>query len=89
MRQATGVSQVDLNPPPKDVKSLLNDLVKRFGPKLADQLFEPGTSRLRDTVVILVNGHSIKLLEGLDTRISDRDLVTSDVTEIFQAVGGG
>jgi len=89
VRQATGMSQVDLNPPPKDIRSLLNELVKRFGPNLANQLFEPGTSRMRDAVVILVNGHSIKLLEGLDTRLNSGDMVTSDVAEILQIVGGG
>jgi len=88
-REATGLSQIDIEPTPKDVRSLLDELVKKFGQKLAGQLFEPKSCRLRDNVVILINGHSIKLLEGLGTSLKSGDLVTGDVAAILQVVGGG
>ena len=67
-----------------DVASLINELVRRFGKKLAEQLYEPGTRRLRETVHILANGRGINLLEGLKTPLKDGDVIA-----IFPPVSGG
>ncbi len=82
-REATGVKEIKL-PTAKNVGVLLNALVEKFGSKLAKEFYEPNTSRLRDWVFVLVNGRSIKLLKGLDTSLSDNDVVA-----IFPPVGGG
>jgi len=87
-QEVTGVNQTDV-PAAKDVKSLLERLVEKFGSKLAEQLYEPKTSRLRDSVIILVNGHSIKMLNGVNTPLRSGDVVMTDVVAIFQSVGGG
>ncbi len=68
----------------KDVASLLEKLVGRFGKALADQLYSPGARKLRETVNILVNGRGINLLHGLDTPLKDGDIVA-----IFPPVSGG
>jgi len=87
-QEVAGVNQTDVATA-KDVKSLLERLVEKFGSKLAEQLYEPKTSRLRDSVIILVNGHSIKMLNGVNTPLGSGDVVTTDVVAIFQSVGGG
>lgn len=67
-----------------DVASLIDELVRRFGKKLVEQLYERGTRRLRETVHILVNGRGINLLEGLNTHLKDGDVIA-----IFPPVSGG
>lgn len=68
----------------KDIASLLDELARRFGKKLAEQLYCPGTRKLRDTVNILVNGRGIGLLKELGTPLNDGDVVA-----IFPPVSGG
>jgi hypothetical protein len=41
--------------------SLLNELTKKYGPRLGDQLFDPKTRKLRGYVNILVNGRGVNL----------------------------
>ncbi|MFN4133505.1 MAG: ubiquitin-like small modifier protein 1 [Candidatus Hadarchaeales archaeon] len=79
-REATGVEQVEISA--GDVSSLLDELVKRFGERLAGELFSEG--RLKDTVYILVNGMGISSTGGLKTRLRDGDVVA-----IFPPVSGG
>ncbi len=67
-----------------NVPSLLDELVRRFGDKLAKQLYSPGTRELLETVNILVNGRGIRLLRGLGTFLKDGDVVA-----IFPPVSGG
>lgn len=67
-----------------DVASLIDELIGRFGKKLAEQLYEPDKKRLRETVHILINGRGINLLEGLNTPLKDGDVIA-----IFPPVSGG
>jgi len=67
-----------------NVSSLLDELVRRFGDKLAKQLYSPGTRELLETVNILVNCKGIRLLCGLNTFLKDGDVVA-----IFPPVSGG
>lgn len=87
-RQTAGVNQIRIADA-KDVRSLLNILVERFGDKFANQLFEEKTAKLRKSVLILVNGHSIKTERELDTPLMADDVLTTDVVVILEAVGGG
>ena len=67
-----------------NVSSLLDELVRRFGDKLAKQLYSPGTRELLETVNILVNGRGVRFLRELSTSLKDGDVVA-----IFPPVSGG
>ena len=83
-REVTGCGQVEIVRV-NNVSALLDELVRRFGGKLAEQLYEPGTKKkLRDTVNILVNGRGITLMKGLATPLRNGDVVA-----IFPPVSGG
>lgn len=82
-REAVGREQVEVTAV-MDVAALLDELVQRFGEKMAEQIYKSGSKKLRETVNILVNGRSINLLSGLDTNLKDGDVVA-----IFPPVSGG
>ena len=82
-REATGVGEISI-PAVSNVGALLDELVGRFGEKLAGQLYHPKTKRLLETVNILVNGRGINLLKGLNTPLKNGDVVA-----IFPPVSGG
>lgn len=82
-REAVGKEQESVEAV-TDVASLLDELVGRFGKRLVEQLYEPGTRRLREIVHILINGRAINLLEGLNTPLKDGDVIA-----IFPPVSGG
>ncbi len=80
-RELAGQKQVLMSA--EDVGSLLDKLTSDFQ-KLKDELYEPGSKKLRDTVNILVNGRRINLLQGMNTPLKDGDVVA-----IFPPVSGG
>lgn len=82
-REAVGQGQVEVAAV-GDVAALLDELVRRFGEKITGQLYESGSKKLRETVNVLVNGHGINLLSGIDTKLKDGDVVA-----IFPPVSGG
>jgi molybdopterin synthase sulfur carrier subunit len=82
-REAAGQEQVEVTAA-KDVAALFDELVRRFGGRMAEQLYESGSKKLRETVNVLVNGRGINLLSGLDMKLKDGDVVA-----IFPPVSGG
>jgi molybdopterin synthase sulfur carrier subunit len=62
------------------IGDLFNQLISSYGTKFGEELFQPGTRKIRPYVKVLLNGHganpSAKLREG-------------DVVAIFPPVGGG
>jgi sulfur-carrier protein len=62
---------------------LLADLGRRFGPSLSRAVLLPD-GKLWPTVAVLVNGQSESLLLGLDTPLSEGDVVT-----ILPVITGG
>ncbi len=89
LREAAGVSEVTVDPTPKTVRELLEKLVSRFGERFEDLIYERETEGVRSSVAILVNGHSIKLLRGLDTPLKSGDIVVGETIDIIEVVGGG
>ena len=67
-----------------NVTFLLEELVRRFGEKLAELLYSSDRRDLRKTVNILVNGRRLDLLQKLNTPLKDGDVVA-----IFPPVAGG
>ena len=70
-------------PAPETVRGLLELLSEKYGRAMRDKLFLPVGSLSWDAIV-LVNGRHVVHLDGLDTRISDADVVS-----IFPMVAGG
>ncbi|MFH1821365.1 MAG: ubiquitin-like small modifier protein 1 [Methanobacteriota archaeon] len=80
-REAAGVEKTEVDGV-KDISSLLDVLVAKFGAKLKEQLFEG--KKLRETVNILINGRGVNLEKGLDAKLRD-----GDVLAVFPPVSGG
>ena len=85
LRELAGKGEVtlDLNVDKATVGDVLRELVKKFGPKFSDYLFNE-KAMVRDYLQLLVNGRSVDLLEGLKTRLDDGDVVA-----VVPPVGGG
>jgi MoaD family protein len=82
-REAAGKAQESVDGA-NNVAALLDELIRRFGEKLAEQFYHSGTRELRKTVNILVNGRGLNLPHELDTPLKDGDIVA-----IFPPVAGG
>ena len=80
-REATGEKQAQVEGA-KDIASLLDELVSKFGNPLSEQLYSPGARELRGTVNILVNGASAQ--QRVKIPLKDGDEVA-----IFPPVSGG
>ena len=62
----------------------LNELKDIHGEKLEPYLFEQDGKTPASHIMFLINGRSIKFLEGPDTILNDEDLIT-----ILLPAGGG
>lgn len=82
VRLAAGVASVEMDTPP-DVRSLLDELARRYGKELEESLLD-AEGRLVKGAVILVNGRNVHSMEGLDTALGEGDGVS-----IFPPIGGG
>lgn len=70
-------------PAPETVRGLLDALSTKYGKAMHDKLYLPDGSLSWDAIV-LVNGRHVTHLNGLDTPITDADVVS-----IFPMVAGG
>lgn len=89
LRMAAGSDQIELPETLKNVGELLEELIQRAGPEARQYVFDPGTKELSPSLIMLVNGHSIRMLEGLNTPLLEKDAVTIDSVDIMEIVGGG
>ncbi len=65
-----------------NAKELFERLIKHYGPEMQEKLMPGGA--LPESLVILVNGKHIRHLQGLQTPLSETDVVS-----IFPMVSGG
>jgi len=55
------------------VEAFLFWMAKTYGDKLSSQLFEPGSVNLLPYIRLMVNGRSIRFLDGMETVLHDGD----------------
>lgn len=87
LRDAIGRDEIVLDHTPKNVGELIESITRMYGDRFRSAVYQEG--RLRDNLMILVNGHSIKLLKGLETPLSENDNVSIDVIDVIEIIGGG
>lgn len=66
------------------VRGALRLLAEKRGKVLENRIFDPDTNELRLHIRVLLNGQNIDFLEGLETKVKDRDVIT-----VFPPAGGG
>jgi MoaD family protein len=66
------------------VDTILKQLAKRHGKSLVEYVYDHKTGNVKGFLQFLVNGRSTSTLNGLQTRLSD-----GDVLAIIPPVGGG
>ena len=59
---------------PVSLKTLVKKTVEKL-PKLKSSLIDPESGEPRRTMLVLVNGKEISVLNGLETRVKDEDEV--------------
>jgi molybdopterin converting factor small subunit len=89
LRIAAGADEIEIPEKARNVGDLLEELTRRLGPEVRRYIFDPGTKELSPSLIVLVNGHSVKMLEGLNTRLLEKDAITIDSVDIMEIVGGG
>jgi molybdopterin synthase sulfur carrier subunit len=83
LRQFAGGKAIEVEVEPGDtVESLLRKVTTEC-PNLREKLFDE-EGNLRNSIHVLVNGRSIRYLDGLDVPVQESDRVA-----LFPAVGGG
>lgn len=88
-KEAAGLEELEVDKPVRTFRDLLEELTLILGENFGRHLFDPRKSSVASGVILLVNGHSIKMLEGLETQLVDKDTVTIDTVDILEIVGGG
>ena len=86
---AGGSEEIELPTSVSTVGELLQELSRRLGSDASRHIFEAGTNQMHASLVLLVNGHSVKMLQGLKTPLAERDTVSIDSVDIIETVGGG
>jgi molybdopterin converting factor small subunit len=88
-RAAAGSDEIEVAETVKTVGDLLDELTRRIGPDFSRYIFDSGTKEMSANLIMLVNGHSVKMLEGLRTPLLEHDMVTIDSVDVLEIVGGG
>jgi len=73
----------------RTVGELVDVLNARSGSRLSEFFFDPGTREIRPSFIMLVNGHSIRLLQGLNTKLYGNNDIVIDNIDIMETEGGG
>jgi molybdopterin synthase sulfur carrier subunit len=83
LREITGRSEQQWNSNVETAGALLLELCSRYGPKFKSWVLKENGS-LGEMCIILVNGHDIRELDGLATRLHPEDAIS-----FFPPVAGG
>jgi molybdopterin synthase sulfur carrier subunit len=76
LKQIIGRGEIEVSiPHGSTVRAFVSWMVKTYGQKLSSQLCEPGTVNLLPHIRLMVNGQSIRFLDGLETMLDDGDEV--------------
>jgi molybdopterin synthase sulfur carrier subunit len=85
IRQALGQRLIEIDLPQEStVEDLFAYMKKRWGEKLNSRLFHPETGQVLDHLRVMVNGQTIRFLEGMNTPLHEGDEVL-----IMPLVSGG
>ena len=87
LREITGKREETLkfpNSKPATVNTVLKQLVKEYGKDFNRYVYDAKTGEAKSFLQFLVNGRSIAPPKGLDTKLTD-----GDVLAIIPPVGGG
>lgn len=89
LREAGGVDEIVLEETPSTVGELVETLAKKLGDEFRKMVYGEDGKTLRGNIMLLVNGHSVRLLKGLETPLREDDSVSLDVIDVMEIVGGG
>lgn len=90
IRTTARLDELEIPGTMSNVGELLDELVRKLGPDFQKCLYTmPGTKELNPNLIILVNGHSIRLLGGLKTPLLEKDAVSIESIDLLEIVGGG
>jgi len=78
-----GFQQLTVNFKGRTVRDLLNQLCKEQGPKFCKTVFDE-EGQLHRYIKVLINGRGVHVFQGLDTPLTDGDVVA-----LFPPVAGG
>jgi molybdopterin synthase sulfur carrier subunit len=85
LKKIVGSGEIRLSLPERStLEHLVTTLVNRWGDELASQIFEPGTTKLRPYIRLMVNGRDIAFLDRMETVLQDGDEIL-----ILPPVSGG
>ena len=85
LKKIIGQREIEVSiPEESSLEALLSRMVKTWGEELSSYLFEPGGTRLRSHIRLMVNGQDIGFLKGMETLLGDGDEVL-----ILPPVSGG
>lgn len=88
-RVAAGLDEIEVPENARTVGDLLEALSVKIGPEFRRTMLDSRTNELGANLILLVNGHSIRMLNGLKTPLLETDVVTIDTIELLEIVGGG
>jgi len=88
-RMIAGSAEVEIPANVKNIADLVEELARMLTPDIKRYIFDPGTKELNPSLIMLVNGHSVRMLEGLNTPLTERDDIIIDTVDIIEIVGGG
>jgi MoaD family protein len=87
LREIVGKKEEALEFPDNEtvtVNKVLKRLKRHYGKEFAEYVYDPRSGNVKSFLQFLINGQSASTLKGLDTELSD-----GDVLAIIPPVGGG
>jgi molybdopterin synthase sulfur carrier subunit len=83
LRQFAGAKEVEVGVEPGDTARIVLEKIRAECPALVEKILDDD-GNMRNSIHVLVNGRSIRYLDGLSSPIHEGDQIA-----LFPAVGGG